>query len=149
MTGLQKLPFNCPYSSRMVASPPTSEDDSQQTAAGAGFSPGPCPPAKTSAEHRNEVLATAGRLYNKRAKYNREFDNIVRTRNDNIAEQTAMDEEQERINKAIEALEKRKRTHENAVVALKDREEVAKKQLDKIEDGIAKLNAEIKYAFLD
>lgn len=149
MSGPQKLPFNCPYNSKMALSPTEYVEDSQQTAGSAPSSPGPCPHAKTSAEHRDDVLATAGRLYNKRAKYNREFDNITTTRNNNFAEQAAMDAEQERINTAIDALEKRKKTHQSAVVALAEREETARTQLDKIEDGLAKLNAEIQHAFLD
>lgn len=144
----QKLKYSCPYNSNMVLSPQNYDDDSQQTIDDRN-SAGPCPPAQTSAEHRNDVLATASRLYTKRAKYNNEIDNIRKTDNDNIAEKMEIDKEQERINMAIEALEKRKKELEKATAALKDREEAAKAQLDKIENGICKMNEQIKQAFLD
>ena len=149
MSEPQALNFKCPYKSTMVLSPANSDEDSQKTVAGRGFSPGPCPPVKTSTDHRNEVLAATGRLYTKRAKYNKEFENIIQTKNENTSEKMAIDEEQERIDRAVQALEERKKALEKAIGDLKDREEAAKAYLDKIEAGICMMNQEIKNAFLD
>jgi hypothetical protein len=144
-------PKKCPYASGIISSPDQIED-SQETFV--DYSVGPCPmslpkPRKSSADHCQDVVVAAQQIYSKRAKYNKEFDEITKTGMDIIAEQVEIDKAQEEIDKAIEALDKRRVALEKTTETHKKREQESKALLKEIEDGMCKMNEEIFNAYLD
>jgi DNA repair ATPase RecN len=107
------------------------------------------PAPKSSAQHCQEVVETAGRLYSKRAKYNKDFDEITKKGINIAAEQVNIDAEREAIEKSLKALEKRKEELDKAVEAHKKREQESQALLKDIEEDMSRMNQDITNAFLD
>ena len=148
----QPEPLKCPYNSRMLNSPEVIPDS--QATFEEGGSCGPCPmsmpkPAKSGAEHRQDVAMAAAQVYSKRAKYNKDFDVNTKTGIDIAAEKVLIEEAQKAIEKKIQALTKRKEEFEKAVGEHKQREQEAQALLKEIDDDMLKMNEQITNAFLD
>ena len=107
------------------------------------------PAPKSSAQHCQEVVEAVERLYSKRAKYNKDFDEITKKGINIAAEQVNIDAEREAIEKSLNALEKRKEELDKAVEAHKKREQESQALLKDIEEDMSRMNQDITNAFLD
>jgi len=136
----------------MICSPELEQiEDSQET--NIEYSVGPCPMSfpkrKSGAQNCQEVVAAAGRIYSKRAKYNKELNEITKTAIDNAAEQADIDTERAALQKAIKALDKREEELDKAVEAHKKREQESEALLKEIDEDMSKMNEKIANAYLD
>ena len=123
----------CPFKSVVV--PSFQEVEESQTTQADNTSPRVNPRIRTSADHLHEVVSAATQLYSKRAKYNKESEDILKTGNEILHEQEKLHKAQEALDKAVEALEARK--------------QAAKAALDEIEEGVFEMNKQIMNAFLE